>query len=114
MLKELELKQKQLLKLLQSRDQTETRRKVAENHMLLNGRMDESQELLNLFARECKEDMKDIKMVVKESSNELDRLHREIQVQDHELLKLGRERQDLDSKLRTVASTYQRTLGLPD
>ena len=77
---------------MQSRDQTETRRKVAENHMLLNGRMDESQELLNLFARECKEDMKDIKMVVKESSNELDRLHREIQVQDHELLKLGRER----------------------
>lgn len=47
-----------------------------EKHQLLNGNLEESAELLNLFARECKEDTKDIKLSLRETGLEIDeRVH---------------------------------------
>lgn len=51
--------------------------------MLLHGRLEESQELLNLFARECQEDTNDIKLQLKETSNELEALDHKIKLQEH-------------------------------
>jgi len=61
MLKELELKQRQLVKLLSSRDQSLAAKHKLETNDLLDGDLNESRELLNLFVRECKEDTRELK-----------------------------------------------------
>jgi len=42
---------------------------------MLHGRLEESQELLNLFTREWKEDAKDMKLQVAQTSGDLDSLN---------------------------------------
>lgn len=85
MLKELELKQKQLMKLYQQRDQAELKKKEQQKQQLINGNLEESIELLNLFARECKEDTRDIKLQLKEAANEFDRVNHEVRLQESAL-----------------------------
>ena len=48
---------------------------------MLHGRLEESQELLNLFTRECKEDAKDMKLQVAQTSGDLDSLNHTLRQQ---------------------------------
>ena len=65
MMNELEIKQKQLLKLLQSRDQAEGKHMLFTKKKELQGKMEEAIELLTLFVKEAKEDTKEIKLLLR-------------------------------------------------
>lgn len=56
MIKELEMKQKQLLRLIQSKDQADARRTLVEKKYHVQGRMGDSIDMLVLFIKEAKED----------------------------------------------------------
>lgn len=55
-IRELEIKQKQLLKLIQSRDQSDSKKKLLLKKYEVQGKLGESLELLVLLIREAKED----------------------------------------------------------
>ena len=56
MIKELEIKQKQLLRLIQNKDSTDAKRNLVEKKYNVQGRMSESIDMLVLFIKEAKED----------------------------------------------------------
>lgn len=111
MLKELEIKQKQLLKLLQSRDMAEEKKNLALNRQALSGKLDETQELLNLFAREAKEDTKDIRHELKSATLQIDKLDQTLRQQSNQLSSLQRDQLELNSKLRHVTLAYRQRTG---
>ena len=71
MLKEIEVKQKQLLKMLQLRENAEAKHKINKNRNSINGKVEDAVELLIMLAKENKEDAKDIKLKVQETQNEI-------------------------------------------
>ena len=69
---------------------------------MLHGRLEESQELLNLFTRECKEDAKDMKLQVAQTSGDLDSLSHSLRQQAQVISTLQREQVEVESKLRSL------------
>jgi len=72
MIQELEIKQKQLLKLIQTRDQSEAKRRLLMHKYEVQGKLGESLELLIMLAKENREDAQDMKLKVKETQVEMD------------------------------------------
>ena len=82
-LKELEIKQKQLLKLIQSRDQNDSKRKLLQKRYEHQGKLGESLELLVLLIREAKEDGDEMKLKIRETLTELDSIDKKIRMQEN-------------------------------
>ena len=82
-LKELEIKQKQLLKLIQSRDQNDSKRKLLQKRYEVQGKLGESLELLVLLIREAKEDGDEMKLKIRETLTELDSIDKKIRMQEN-------------------------------
>lgn len=102
MLKELELKQRQLFKLLSARDQSEAAKQKLENKDVLDGDLNESRELLNLFLRECKEDTRELKDQYTEAALELEAAERDLRDNQLKLRGLVRQQQECEGLLRVV------------
>lgn len=83
MAKELEIKQKQLLKLVQGRELTEAKRRLAHSKYEVQGKLGESLELLVLLVKEAKEDMCEMKDKLKETYMELEEIDRKTRYQEH-------------------------------
>ena len=49
-------------------------------HQMINGNLEEAYELLNLFVRESKEDTRDIRLMMREASNDIDTLDHKIKL----------------------------------
>ena len=54
---------------------------MAQARQMLSGRLEESQELLNLFIRESLDDAKEIKVQVKQSQVEIDEINHKLKLQ---------------------------------
>jgi hypothetical protein len=72
MIKELEIRQKQLLKLIQQRDHSEAKRKLLMKKYEVQGKLGESLEMLIMLAREASEDAQEMKTKVRETQLEMD------------------------------------------
>lgn len=78
MIRELEVKQKQLLKQIQARDSNEAKSKINQKKYEIHGKLGEAMELLVLLIKEAREDKDEIKDKVKDTRNELDDIDRKI------------------------------------
>lgn len=108
MLKELDIKQKQLLKLIQNRDSTEAKKRLMLRKYEVAGKLSESLDLLILFTKECQEDAEEIRTKLRETMLELDDTDRKLRYQDSQLVTLRRENTDMNAQLQIVQRDYLR------
>ncbi|CDW82569.1 UNKNOWN [Stylonychia lemnae] len=108
MIRELEIKQKSLLKLIQTRDSKDAKHKINQKKYEVHGKLGESLELLVLLIKEAKEDRDEIKDKLKETRGEMDDIDRQIRHQEQKLDKSRREYQQTEDRLVKVNKDFSK------
>lgn len=108
MIRELEIKQKQLLKMIQSRDQTEAKRKLLSKKYEVQGKLGESLELLILLIREAKEDGDEMKLKIRETLVEIENIDRKVRMQEAAIQKHRSQLTEMESRLKKVNQQYDK------
>eukprot|EP00347_Sterkiella_histriomuscorum_P007897 403347143 len=108
MIKELEIKQKQLLKLIQNRDQTDAKKKLLIKRYEVQGKLGESLELLILLTKEAKEDSQEMRYKIKETQLEMDSIDKLVRQQESQIQKHRREYTQTEDKLVRVNKEWSK------
>eukprot|EP00347_Sterkiella_histriomuscorum_P023923 403332919 len=108
MIKELEIKQKQLLKLIQNRDQTDAKKKLLIKRYEVQGKLGESLELLILLTKEAKEDSQEMRYKIKETQLEMDSIDKLVRQQESQIQKHRREYTQTEDKLVRVNKEWNK------
>ena len=107
LLREVELKQRQLLRLVMSRENMKQQDKLFNMKGQLQQKMQESIETLVVLTRENKEDGNEIELSIKQTNLEINNLEESIQKQELELRRLDRNHRNYNDKRLVVNSQYE-------
>ena len=107
LLRELEVKQKQLLKLVDQRETNIAKNVLTDQQNEVKGKFADAVELLVLFTKECQEDAKEIKWKLEETSIEIGNHDRQIKSQEAELRGLKMELTELEQRVEIVRKKYK-------
>ena len=108
LLKELDIKQKSILKLFEIKDKEEAKSKYRAQQWQVHGKLNHALELIILFTKESQEDAGEIKYKLKETLREIADVDRLIREQEQSLLKERREAMQVDGRLKTVRRDYEK------
>jgi len=107
LLKELDLKQRQFMNMLEEKETTESKNKLIRQQNNVKGKFGTALEVLVTMLKEAQNDAKDMNLKIRETDGEVDEVDRKIKVQQKDLQKLNAQFASVSSKLESVRRVYK-------